>query len=159
MSIFWCWIRLLRVPCTARKSNQSILKEINPEYSLEGLMLKWNFNTLATWWEELTHLKRPWCWEGLRAGEGDNRGWMVGWHHWLDGCESEWTPGVGDGQGGLACCSPLGHKELDTTQWLNWTELTDCHLLLRSKVLNWCSPKGSDCSVIKTRGNSCNAEW
>ena len=48
---------------------------------------------------------------------------MAGWHHWLDGCESEWTPGVGDGQGGLACCNSWGHKELDTTEWLNWTEL------------------------------------
>ena len=48
---------------------------------------------------------------------------MVGWHHWLKGHESEWTPGVGDGQGGLVCCSPWGHKESDTTEWLNW--LTD----------------------------------
>ena len=48
---------------------------------------------------------------------------MAGWHHWLDGCESGWTPGVGDGQGGLACCNSWGRKELDTTEWLNWTEL------------------------------------
>ena len=69
----WCWRRLLRVPCTARRSNQSILKEISPEYSLKGLML--NLNTLATWCEELTHLKRPWCWERLKVGgERDNRG-------------------------------------------------------------------------------------
>ena len=75
----WCWRRLLRVPWTARRSNQSILKEISTEYSLEGLMLKWNSNTLATWCEELTHLKRPWCWERLKAGgEGDDRGWD-GW--------------------------------------------------------------------------------
>ena len=47
---------------------------------------------------------------------------MAGWHHWLDGRESEWTPGVGDGQGGLVCCDSWGHKELDTTEWLNWTE-------------------------------------
>ena len=57
----WCWRRLFRVPCTARRSNQSILKEISPEYSLEGLMLKLNSNTLATWFKELTHLKRPCC--------------------------------------------------------------------------------------------------
>ena len=75
----WCWRRLLRAPWTARRANQSILKEINPEYSLEGLMLKLNSNTLATWCEELTHLKRPWCWEKLRAGgEGNDRGWD-GW--------------------------------------------------------------------------------
>ena len=48
---------------------------------------------------------------------------MAGWQHWLDGRESEWTPGVGDGQGGLACCDSWGHKESDTTEWLNWTEL------------------------------------
>ena len=50
---------------------------------------------------------------------------MAGWHHWLYGCESEWTPGVGDEQGGLACCDSWGHKESDTTEWLNWTELTE----------------------------------
>ena len=71
----WCWRRLLRVPWTAR-SNQSTLKEINPEYSLEGLMWSWSSNTLATWWEELTHWKRPWCWKKLRARrEEGNRGW------------------------------------------------------------------------------------
>ena len=48
---------------------------------------------------------------------------MVGWHHWLDGRESEWTPGDGDGQGGLACCNSWGRKESDTTELLNWTEL------------------------------------
>ena len=85
----WCWRKLLRVHWTARRSNQSILKEVSPEYSLEGLLLKLNSNTLATWCEELTHLKRPWCWERLKAGgEGDNR-WMDGWHHWLNGHEFE----------------------------------------------------------------------
>ena len=74
-----CWSRLLRVPWTARRYNQSILKEISPGISLEGLMLKLNSNTLATWCEDLTHLKRLWCWGKLRAGgEGDNRGWD-GW--------------------------------------------------------------------------------
>ena len=75
----WCWRGLLRVPWTARRSRQSILKEISPEYSLEGLMLKLKLhNTLATWCEELTHWKRPWCWERLKAGKGDDRGWD-GW--------------------------------------------------------------------------------
>ena len=75
-----CWSRLLRVPWTARKSNQSILKEISPEYSLEYSMLEywcwsWNSNSLATWCEEPTHWKRPWCWERLKAGgEEDKRG-------------------------------------------------------------------------------------
>ena len=72
----WYWRRLFRVPWTARRSNQSILKDISPGCSLVGLMLKLNSNTLATWCEELTHLKRPWCWERLRAGrEGDDREW------------------------------------------------------------------------------------
>ena len=75
----WCWRRLLRVPWTARRSKQSILEEIRPGCSLEGLMLKLKSNTLATWCKELTHWKRPWCWERLRAGgEGDDRGWD-GW--------------------------------------------------------------------------------
>ena len=74
----WCWRRLLRVPWTAR-SNQSILKEISPEYLLEGLMLKLKLQYYGHWCEELTHLKRPWCLERLKAGgEGDDRGWD-GW--------------------------------------------------------------------------------
>ena len=81
----------------------------------------------ATWCKELTPWKRPWCWERLKAGgEGqrtEDRGWDGWWHHQLNGHEFESTPGVGDGQGGLVCCSPWGHKELDTTKWLNWTEL------------------------------------
>ena len=119
-----CCRKLLRVPWTARRSNQSILKEINPGCSLEGLMLKLKLQYLATWGEELTHLKRPWCWESLKAGgEGDDRGWddwMASLTRWR---ESEWTPGVGDGQGGLACCGSWGRTELDTTEWVNWTEL------------------------------------
>ena len=72
----WCWRRLLRVPWTARRSNQSILKEISPGCSLEGLMLKLKLQTLATSCEELNHWKRPWCWKGLGAGgEGDDTGW------------------------------------------------------------------------------------
>ena len=76
----WCWRRFLRVPWTARRSNQSILKEISPEYSLEGLMLK--LNTLATWCKDLTHLKRPWCQERegrRRRGLQDK---MVGWYYY-----------------------------------------------------------------------------
>ena len=78
----WCWRILLRVPWTARRSNQSILKETSPGISLEGMMLKVKlqyFGHLMWRVEELTHLKRPWCWERLRAwGEGDNTGWD-GW--------------------------------------------------------------------------------
>ena len=75
----WCWRRLLRVPWSAKRSNQYILKKIGPGCSLEGLMLSWNSSTLATSCKELTHWKRLWCWEGLGAGgEGYNRGWD-GW--------------------------------------------------------------------------------
>ena len=72
----WCWRKLFRVPWTARRSNHSTLKEISPEYSLKALWWSWNSNTLATWCKELTHWKRPWCWERLKAGrKGDDRGW------------------------------------------------------------------------------------
>ena len=82
----------------------------------------WNSNTLATWYKELTHWKRPWFWERLKArGEGDDRGWD-GWHQWLNGYKFEQAPGVGDGQGSLAHCSPWVCKESDTTEWLNWTD-------------------------------------
>ena len=82
----WCWRRLLRVPWTARRSNQSFLKEISPEYHQKDGCWSWNSNTWPTWCEELTHWKRPWCWERLKAGgEGDKRGqdgWMASWTQW-----------------------------------------------------------------------------
>ena len=66
---------------------------------------------------ELTHLKRPSCWKRLKAGgEGDYRDEMVGWHHRLNGHEFEYAPGVGVGQGGLACCGSWGRKESGTTE-------------------------------------------
>ena len=123
----WRWRRLLRVPWTARRSNQSILKEISPGCSLEGLMLKLkNSDTLATWCEELTHLKRPWCWERLGAGgEGDNGGWD-GWMAsptqwtwvWVNSGSWWWTglPGVLR----FKECQRVGH---DWVTELNWTEL------------------------------------
>ena len=75
----------------------------------------WNANIFATWCEELTQLKRPWCWERLKAGgEGLTEDKIVGWHYWLNGHGFGWTLGVGDGQGGLACCSSwvrrVGHN-------------------------------------------------
>ena len=109
-----CWRRLLGVPWTAKRWNQSILKDINPEYSLEGLMLK--FQYLTTWCKEPTHWKRHWCWERLKArrelGSEDE---MVARHHRLDGHEFEQTQGDSEGQGSLACYSPWGCKESDTT--------------------------------------------
>ena len=118
---FFIWRRLLRVPWTARRFNQSILKVTSPGCSLKDWCWSWNSDTLATWCEELSQFKRPWCWERLRAGEkGSTEDEMVGWHHWLDGHGVGWTLGVGDGQGCLACWGSWGHKESDMTEWLNW---------------------------------------
>ena len=116
----WCWRRLLRVPWTARRSNQSILKEISSEYSLEGLMLKLKLQYFGhlmwstDWFEKTLMLGKI---EGRRR-----RGWedeMVGWHHRLNGHEFEQALGVGDGQGSQVCCSSWGHEELDMTEQLN----------------------------------------
>ena len=120
----WCWRRLLRVPWTARRSNQSILKEISLEYSLEELMLA---ETPILWPPCLKKWltgKDPDAGKDWRQKEkGTTEDGMVGWHHWLDGHEFEQALGVGDEQGGLACCSPWDRKESDMTEWLSWTEL------------------------------------
>ena len=121
----WCfWIvvleRLLKVPWTARRSNQSILKENSPEYSLEGLILKLKLHTLATWCKEPTDPDAGKDWRQEKKGTTEDE--MVGWHHQLDGYEFEQAPGVGDGQGSLECCSPWCHKESDRTEWLNWAD-------------------------------------
>ena len=132
-SELWCWRRFLRVPWTARRSNQSILKEISPECSLEGLMLKLKPQYFGYQIEELTHWKRPWCWERLKTGEeGDNRGWdgcmasLTQWTWvWVNSRSWWWTgrPGV------------LQSVELQSQTWLSdWIELTEC-------VLSWsCVP-------------------
>ena len=117
--------KLLRVPWTAKRSNQSVLKEISPGCSLEGMMLKVETPVLwlphATSWliGKDSDAGRDWGQEEKGTTEDE----MAGWHHWLDGRESVWTPGDGDGQGGPASCDSWGRKELDTTEWLNWTEL------------------------------------
>ena len=80
----------------------------------------WNSSTLATWCKELSHLKRPWCWEDWGREKGTTKDEMVGWHHWLNGHGFGWTLGVGDRQGGLECCRSWGRKESDTTERLNW---------------------------------------
>ena len=116
----WCWRRFLRDPWTARRSNQSILKEISPEYSLEGLMLKLKLQYLG----HMMRRKVPDAgkdWRQEKKGMTEDE--MIGWHHQLDGHEFEQVLGVGDGQGSLACCSPWDGKELDMTEWQNWTEL------------------------------------
>ena len=107
----WCWRRLLRVPWTARRSNQSILRKISFEYSLEGLMLKLKLQYFGHLMWRADSLEKTLMLGRLKTGgEGDNGGWD-GWHHQLNGHEFEQAPGVVDGQASLICCSPRGHKE------------------------------------------------
>ena len=117
----WCWRRFLKVPWTAKSSNQTILKEISPKYSPEGLMLKlklqyFGYLMRRTDLLEMTLLLGDW----RQKEKGMTEDEMVGWHHRLDEHEFEQTLGIGDGQGGLVCCSPWDRKESDTTKWLNW---------------------------------------
>ena len=109
----------LRVPWTAR-SNQSIQQEINPEYSLEGLMLKLKLQYFGHLMQKADSLEKTLM---LRKTEGSKRrrqqDEMAGWHHRLNGHEFEQALGVGEGQGSLVCCTPWGHKESGTTERLN----------------------------------------
>ena len=120
----WCWKRLLRVPWTARRSNQSILKETSSEYSLEGLMLKLKLQYFGHLMWRVDSLGKTLMLGGIegrrRRGQQDE---MAEWHHQLNAHEFGWTPGVVNGQGGLECCNSWGHKESDTTERLDWTEL------------------------------------
>ena len=121
----WCWRRLLRVPLYC--------KEIQPVHS-EGDQ-PWDFFGRTDAKAETPVLWPPHVKSWLIGKDSDaGRDWgqeekgttedeMAGWHYWFAGRESEWTPGVGDGQGGLACCNSCGRKELDMTERLNWTEL------------------------------------
>ena len=118
----WCW----RVPWTARRSNQSILKEINPEYSVEGLMLKLKLHYFgALWWEdEIRRLigKDPDAgkdWRQEKKGVAEDE--MFGWPHWFNEYELEQTPGDSEGQGSLACCSSRIAKS--QKQLWNWTSI------------------------------------
>ena len=119
----WCWRRLLRVPWTARTFNQSILKETSPGCSLVGLFLKLKLQYFVYLMRRADSFKKT-----LMLGKIEGRG-RRGWQRmrWLNGITYSghgfgWTLGVGDGQGGLACSSSCGHKELNTTEQLNWTE-------------------------------------
>ena len=118
----WCWRRLLRVPWTARRSNQSILKEIGPGCSLEGLTLRLKLQYFGHLMWRVDSLEKTLMLGGI-GGRRRREQQMAGWHHRLNAHEFEWTLGVGDGQGGLVCCDSWGRKESDTTEWLNWTEL------------------------------------
>ena len=128
----WCWRRLLESPLHS--------KEIKPVKSVLNIHWKewcWSSNTLATWCEELSHWKRPWCWERSKAGrEVGNKGWD-GWM----ASSTQWTwvwasLGVGDGQGSLMCCSPWGYE---WTELSDWTELCLCMSVgcVRKGLRNW----------------------
>ena len=111
------------VPWTARRSNQSVLKEISPEYSLMIFMTDAEADAPILWPPDAkTRLirKDPDAEKDWRQEEkGTTEDEMVGWHHWLNGHEFEQVPGDSEGQGNMVCCSPWGHKESDTTEWLN----------------------------------------
>ena len=121
----WCWRRLLRVPWIARRSNQSILKEIIPEYSLEGLMLKLKLQYFGHLMQRTDSLEKTLMKDWRQEEKGMTEASLTRWH------EFEQAPGVGDGQESLACCSPWGHKESDMTEWLNW----DCPRFFRNILI------------------------
>ena len=111
----------MRVPWTARASDQSILKEISPEYSLEGLMLKLKLQSFGHLMQRTDLLEKTLMLGKIegRKRRGRTEDEMVEQHHQLNGHEFEQALGVGDGQGGLVCCSPWGRKESDMTEQLN----------------------------------------
>ena len=125
----WCWRRLLRVPWTARRSNQSILKE-NQSWIFIGRTVSEAEAPILRpldakrWFTG----KDPDAGKDWRQEKGLTEDKMVGWHPRVNGHEFEQAPGVGDGQGSLACCSPRGSKESDMTELLNWTEWSQISL-------------------------------
>ena len=122
--------RLLRVPWTAGRSNQSILKVISPEYSLEGLMLKLKLQYFGHLMWRTDSLEKNWLvgqdWRPEETGTTEEE--MIGWHHWLNRHEFEQSPGDGKGEGSLACCSTWGSKVSDAIERLNWNH-ADSHLI------------------------------
>ena len=118
----WCWRGFLTAFCTARRSNQSILKKINPSGRNEAeaeTQILWPPDAKSWLIGEDPDAGKDWGQEEKGTTESE----MVGWHHRLSGHGFGWTPGFGDGQGGLACCSSWVCKESDMTEQLNWTEL------------------------------------
>ena len=134
---FWTVVleKTLESSVDCKKIQPVILKEISPEYSLEGLMWSLNSNSLATWCEEMTHWERPWCWERLKeGGKGDDRrwdgwitiiDWIMAWPNqqtWVWVSSGSWWL---TGKPGVLPCSPWGHKWSDMTKQLNWAEEVD----------------------------------
>ena len=136
----WCWRRLLRTPWTPSRSNQSILMEINPEYSLRGLVLKLKLQSFSQLLCRMTHWKRPWCWERLRAGgEGDDRGW----DGWMDMSLSKLQEMV---KIRGACCAAV-HGVVKSRIWLSdWTTIT---LYARHWIANYCVPDSVLCCIYE----------
>ena len=119
----WCWRRLLRVPWTARRSNQLILKETSPNIHWKDWCFSWNSNTLATLCKKTDSSEKTLMLgkiEGRRRGDRGWDGWMASL---TGGHECEWAPVVGDGQESLECCSLWGCKESDKTEQLNWKKV------------------------------------
>ena len=121
----WCFLTVVLEKTLESPLDCKEIKPVNPkgkstwDIHWKDWCWSWRSNILTTWCEEPTHWKRPWCWQRLRAGDGDREGEKVGWHHQINGHKSEQTPGDSEGQGSLVCCNPLGHKESNTTQRLN----------------------------------------
>ena len=151
----WCWKSLLRVPWTARRSNQLILKEISPESSLEGPMLSWSSNTSATWCEQRTHWKGvSWDagknWRQKETGVTEDK--MVGWHHRLNGHVFQQTLGDGGRQKGLVCYSPGVRKS--QRRLSNWTT--------RSSLKKWADVMRTSWQVYRRlnfKGTSEGLAW
>ena len=123
----WCWRRLLRVPWTARRSNQSILKEISPGCSLEGMMLKLKLQYFGHLMRRVDSVEKTLMLGGIggmrRRGQQRIR-WLDGITDWMNMSLGKFQKFV-NGYGGLACCNSWGHKELDMTEWLSWIELKE----------------------------------
>ena len=163
----WCWRRLLRVPWTARRSNQSIPKEISPEYSLEGMMLKLKLQYFSHLMWKLTHWKRPWGWERLKAGgEGDNRGpdsWMASPAQWTWVWASSrswwWT-----GRPGMLQSTVSQRVGLHWTTELNWERQKSacvCAEVLSDSALVWlcASLWTAACQALLSLGISRQEYW
>ena len=134
----WCWRRLLKAPCTERRSNQSILREINLEYSLEGLMLTkvpvfWSSDANRWLFGEVPDVGKDRGQEEKKESEDE----MAAWHPRCKEHELGQTLGDGEGQRGLACCNPWGHKVWDKTGWLNNNLRTTCVCPCRKAVTRY----------------------